>query len=102
MGYNFAEHLVLNTFYRGLVLVINIALFPFLFISQDRGSESLRNYALIVQNFDFILMYWCYAQFFNNVSKIRTFGLTLLTYLFMSTLNLVIGYVAGWIVSALS
>ena len=91
-GYNLAEHLVLNTFYRGLALVINILLFPVLYIYN--GTEI---YILIAQLIDLALMYWCYAQFFNRLSKIESFGLTVLTYLMMSGINVGIGYLIGWI-----
>jgi Protein of unknown function (DUF3667) len=97
-GYNFAEHLVLNTFYTGLVLVITLILFPVIYIYHNSGAEGLKNYAFITQVLDFVLMYWCYAQFFNTISKIESLALTTLTYLFMSIITLVIGYVAGWII----
>jgi len=99
-GYNFAEHLVLNTFYRGLVLVIGLLLFPVLYIYYKNGTEGFKNYAFIIQILDFVLMYWCYSQFFNKISKIKSLGLTLLTYLIMTIINVVIGYVAGWIASS--
>lgn len=99
-GYNFAKHLVLNTFYRGLVLVISLLLFPVLYTYYNNGTEGLKNYAFITQILDFVLMYWCYSQFFNKISKIESLGLTLLTYLIMTIINVVIGYVAGWIASS--
>lgn len=99
-GYSLAEHLVLNTFYRGLVFVIALLMLPLLSILQKSGTEFLNTYALISQLLDFLLMYWCYAQFFNKLTKIQSLGLTALTYLFTSMINMAIGYVAGWIVSA--
>lgn len=98
-GYNFAEHLVLNTFYRGLVLVIGLLMFPVFYINYKNGTESLKNYALISQILDFTLMYFCYSQFFNKISKLQSLGLTLLTYLIMTIISVGIGYVAGWIAS---
>jgi hypothetical protein len=99
-GHDFAEHFVLNTFFRGLVLVIGFLLFPVLYIYHNNGIESLKNYAFITQVLDFVLMYWCYAQFFNKISKIESLGLTLLTYLFMIMINVGIGYLAGRIASS--
>lgn len=96
-GYNFAEHLVLNTFYRGLVLVVNILLFPVLY--TYRGTEI---YILGAQLTDLTLMYWCYAQFFNRLSKIESLGLTVLAYLMMSGINVGIGYSMGWITNFVS
>ena len=92
-GYNLAEHLVLNLYYRGLVLVVALLLFPVLFIVYNKtDSESLMRYALLIQPLDFILMYWCYAQFFNKLTLIKTLGLTTLTYMLMSTINMMIWY----------
>lgn len=99
-GYNFAEHLVLNTFYRGLTLVIALLAIPILYLLNNSGNELVKNYTFMSQSFDFLLMYWCYAQFFNQISKIRTFVLTLYTSLILSFLNLIIGFILGWIVVA--
>ena len=57
-AYNFAEHLVLNTYYWSLVLIGNIVLFPVFYIYS--GTENAINYAFIAQIMDVILMYWCY------------------------------------------
>jgi hypothetical protein len=100
-GYNFAEHLVLNTFYWGLVLVINFLFFPVLYIYFNNNAERLKSYGYISQIFDFVLMYWCYSQFFNKIPKIERLGLILLTFLILSIINIVMGYVTGWIVSSL-
>ncbi|MDB5120104.1 MAG: hypothetical protein JWN56_1322 [Sphingobacteriales bacterium] len=98
-GFNLAEHLVLNTFYRGLTLIFGLVLLPLQYIIYcNSGTEGLKYYALISQLLDFGLMYWCYAQFFNKLTKTRTLGLTVLTYLWMVTINMLFGYVAGWIV----
>ena len=101
-GYNLAEHLVLNIYYRGLELVIALLLFPVLYILYKSGIESLKSYAHLFQLLDFVLMYWCYAQFFDKLTKIQALGLTVLTYSFMSVINMTIGYVAGWIASVVS
>jgi hypothetical protein len=71
-GSNLAEHLVLNTYYRGLVLVISLLLFPVLHIFSSSNTESLRAYVPVFQLLDFVLMYWCYTQFFNKLSKIQS------------------------------
>ncbi len=80
-GYDLAEHLVLNTFYIGLVLVIAFILFPVLYIYDKSSIEGLKSYAFISQLLNFVLMYWCYAQFFNKLTKINALGFTALTYL---------------------
>lgn len=101
-GYNIAEHLVLNAYYRGLVMVISLLLFPLLYVLQKSGMESFRGYAHTFQLLDFVLMFWCYTQFFNKLSMIKVLGLTALTYLFMSVINTTIGYLAGWIANLVS
>ncbi|MDB5288144.1 MAG: hypothetical protein JWR05_3093, partial [Mucilaginibacter sp.] len=102
-GYNIAEHLVLNTFYRGLLLIIALILLPVQYIILHKsGIEGLKSYAFITQFLDFALMYWCYVQFFNKLTKIQSLGLTVLTYLFTLMISMVFGYVAGWIVSSVS
>jgi hypothetical protein len=101
-GYNLAEHFVLNTYYRGLVLVIALLLFTVFYVLYKGGKEWLRVYAPVSQAIDFILMYWCYTQFFNKLTKIQSLGLTLLAYLFMSALNMIIAFLAGLIANAIS
>jgi hypothetical protein len=95
-GYNLAEHLVLNTFYRGLILVINLLLFPVLYIYSD--TNNLKWYGPLLQIIDIVLMYWCYSQFFKNMPKIEVLLLTLLTYFIALSINVVVGYVASWII----
>ena len=90
----------INTFYRGLTLIIALLVFPFLYLLNSSGNELVKNFAFMSQSFDFLLMYWCYAQFFNKISKVKTFVLTLYTSLFLSFLNLIIGFILGWIVVA--
>ena len=94
-GYNIAEHLVLNTYYRSLELIISLLLFPFLYILQRSGKESFKTFAHFIQLLDFVLMYWCYVQFFDKLPKIKVFGLTALTFSFMSVINMTLGYIAG-------
>lgn len=101
-GYNIAEHLVLNTYYRGLVLVISLLLFPVLYIFHSRDSERLKIYVPMFQMIDFVLMYWCYMQFFNKLTKVKSLGLTLLVYIFMAAINMMIAIIAGLIANALS
>lgn len=101
-GYNLAEHLVLNSYYRGLVLVISLLLFPVLYIFHSSRAENLKGYVPIFQIIDFVMMYWCYNQFFNRLNKIRSLGLTLLVYLFMAAINMIIAFVAGLIANAIS
>ena len=101
-GYNVAEHLVLNTYYRGLVLLISLLLFPVLYLFHNSDTGSVNSYVPVFQLIDFALMYWCYAQFFNKLKKTTSFGLTLLAYLFMAAINMIIAFIAGVIANAFS
>lgn len=89
-GYNFAEHLVLNTYYRGLVLLVTLLLIPMMYVSNDLDIKSLMTYAPVSQMVDFILMYWCYYQFFDKMSLIKSFGTSFLAYFYMSVINMAI------------
>ena len=99
-GTNFAEHLVLNTFYRGLLLIVSFLLLPVLYICERNGTPGLKNYAFLTQLIDLVLMYWCYAQFFNKIPAIKSLALTLLTFLIMTAINVGIGYLA-WTVASI-
>lgn len=95
-GYDFAEHLVLNTYICGLILIFSILLFPLIYIF--RGTETLKWYGIFVQWMDLCLMYWCYSQFFNKLSRVKCLGLTFLTFFLSSGITVLIGYFAGWFV----
>jgi hypothetical protein len=100
--YNITEHLVLNTYYRSLTLIIAVILFPVVYLLQKGGGEGLRVYGIVFQLVDIILMCWCYSQFFDKLNKLQSLGLTLLTYLIMATINMSIGYLAGIIVKSVT
>jgi hypothetical protein len=97
-GRNFAEHLVLNTFYTGLTLVVSFLFLPVHYIYSS--GAILKWYAFINLLINFVLMCWCYVQFFNKIPKIKSLSLTLLTYLIMTGINMIIGYAIGWVVSS--
>lgn len=93
--YNLAEHLVLNTYLMGLFLIVSLLVFPIVYIF---GIAVTLQYGIVQQFFLFILMCWCYSQFFNNTSRGKIIGLTGIAFLIISVLNLAIGYFASWIV----
>ena len=99
-GYNFAEHLVLNTFYYGLVLVAGILLFPVLYMYLD--TKNALFYANCAQIIDFILMYWCYSEFFSRLSKTASFGLSALTFFIIANLSVGIAYMLAWVTTFVS
>ncbi|HVM89910.1 MAG TPA: DUF3667 domain-containing protein [Puia sp.] len=101
-GYHFAEHFVLNAYYRGLVLVIVLLFLPVFYLLYKEGKEWLTIYAAILQIIDFVLMYWCYTQFFNKLTWFQSFVLTLLAYSFTLMINLFIAFASGLIANAVS
>jgi hypothetical protein len=99
-GRDFAEHLVLNAYYWGLMMLVNIIAFPILYFYRE--SQAITWYQLGLQAITFYLMYWCYSQFFNQISKIKALGLTFLTFLLSSAILLSVGYFAGWFISIIN
>ncbi len=100
-GYNLAEHLVLNTYYRGLVMMISLLIFPVLYTLHRTDTDSIKTFVPIFQIIDFVLLYWCYSQFFSKLSPIRSLGLTLLSFLFMAAINLVLAFIAGLVANVI-
>lgn len=101
-GYNWAEHFVLNTFYVGLTLVSSLTLLPILFVLKMNGGEGLRGYAILSQSLNFILMFWCYAQFFTQLSIIQKLIRTVLSFILMLFINGTIVFTVVWIYSLVS
>ncbi len=77
-GYNFYEHIYLNTFLASQRLLIRIATFPLLVILD--GTENIFLFRDLLILADIILMVWSYTQFFNKVKKIKAVLLSVLTY----------------------
>ena len=96
-GYNWAEHFVLNTYVVGLILVTSIVLLPVLYIQKLKGEGGLQNYGIFSQCLIFILLFWCYAQFFTNLSIIQKLARTVLSFIFMSFISGTIVFAVGWI-----
>lgn len=91
-GYNFTEHLTLNTFLAGQRLLLRIATFPLLIIFNGTGSIHVFTNFLIL--LDFLLMTWSYCQFFNEVPTVKAILLSILSYvIFLLTFTLVLAVV---------
>ncbi|SFT04119.1 Protein of unknown function [Zhouia amylolytica] len=87
-GYNFIEHMVLNAYAASQRLVVHVMILPLLYASYNSEIESLISRALLFLNL--ILVYWCYSQFFEKVSKVKSFLLTVLTGVFAYTVFMVV------------
>jgi hypothetical protein len=101
-GYNWAEHFVLNTFLVGLILVTSLMLLPVLYILKLNGGRGLQNYAIFSQYLIFILVFWCYAQFFTRLSLLQKVVRTVLSFIIMSVISGSIVFAVAWIYSLVS
>jgi hypothetical protein len=89
-GFNFAEHLVLNSYYRGLFLLFLILVIPFTFFSKTLGINTILLNTALLQMFDFSIMLWSYFRLFDKYPLWKYMLLTLASYVLMSTINIMI------------
>lgn len=88
-GYNYAEHLILNAYSIGQRLFFMIASFPITYYLSS--THHLKLFIRIQFFIEMALMIWVYMQFFNKLSKWRSFFTSLLcTMVFFSFLLLLI------------
>ncbi len=88
-GYNIVEYFILNTFKASQKMFVHIATFPLLYYFN--GTHSMKTLSFIIYLVDVAFIYWTNAQFFNKMSKKKSFLLTLLSQLiFLSCLISVI------------
>jgi len=78
-GYNFIEYFILNTYKAAQKLYVAILFMPILYHYSDTPAIYTVTKALFF--IDFTLYFWTNIQFFNNLSKTKTFFLTILTHL---------------------
>jgi hypothetical protein len=78
-GYNFIEYFVLNTYKASQKLYVAILFIPLLY--HFSGTPAIDTVTKTLILIDFALYFWTNIQFFNNLSKTKTFFLTLLTHL---------------------
>lgn len=89
-GYNFYEHIYLNTFLASQRLMIRIATFPLLVILDGTKEIFLLRDSYIL--LDILLMVWSYTQFFFKLGKIKAVLLTVLSYAIFFILMIVVIY----------
>jgi hypothetical protein len=78
-GYNFIEYFVLNTYKASQKLYVAILFIPLLY--HYSGTPAIDTVTKTLILIDFALYFCTNMQFFNNLSKTKTFFLTLLTHL---------------------
>jgi hypothetical protein len=67
VGYNFVEHLIINTFLIGQRLILHIITFPLYYISN--GTPMLISVDRIINLIGYALAIWTLIQLFKNQSK---------------------------------
>lgn len=89
MRYNYAEYFLLNSFKAAQRLILRLITFPVLYyFNQQPGMRTL---LLIYYICDLLLTYWTNMQFFNQLPKLKTLLLTLLSQLiFLSIFVLIL------------
>ncbi|UNY98171.1 DUF3667 domain-containing protein [Zhouia spongiae] len=92
-GYNFMEHMVLNAYASSQRLLLHIALIPVIYILYGTTYYPWVSRVLLLLNF--ILICWCYSQYFNKQSKVKSILCTVLTGIIAYTI--LIGLFVFWI-----
>jgi len=82
LKYNFAEHLILNTYLASQRMIYRVATFPLLLIAN--GTHHLNLITDLYLIADFGLMLWAYLQFFEKLKKKDIILLTISSYLIMN------------------
>lgn len=89
--YNFTEHLIMNAYLAGQRLFISILTFPILlYFNQIHHLKNLTFLSLLI---NFCLMYWSYSQIFNNLSKTKTFFLSLTSFFLFLALFFILVFI---------
>ncbi|ESU18946.1 membrane protein [Flavobacterium cauense R2A-7] len=94
--YNYTEHVVLNSFAAVQRLTVHLLFLPVFYFFHTQKGFSLTTEVLTV--IDILLMYSCYSQFFNLLSKIKSFFLTLASYAISYLLMVIILFIIMTIV----
>jgi hypothetical protein len=87
-GYNFYEHIYINTFLASQRLLIRIATFPLLVILD--GTENIFLFRDLLILADIVLIVWSYKQFFNKLTKGKAILLSILSYVIFFVLFFII------------
>lgn len=94
-AYNFLEYFILNTYKAAQKLYISILFIPVFYYYS--GTPGIYTVTKIIVFIDFVLYFWTNAQFFNHLTKTKTFFLTLLTHIIFWFIVLVIAVITLFI-----
>lgn len=77
-GYNFIEHIVLNSYMASQRLILRIAIFPITkYFTESENNKLFVDFLMLM---DIVLIFWTYITFFNNLSKIKAFLYSIYSY----------------------
>ena len=77
-GYNFFELFVLNTFKASQRLFVQVLTFPVLLYLKSKGHAEW--FSTLTYIIGVVLIFWTNTQFFNKISRIKAFFLTVLSH----------------------
>lgn len=99
-GYNYVEHLALNSFLAGLKLFLQILLLPLVYMWQNSNNiEMVLTLSFIS---DIALTVWVYGKFFNMFSVAKRALKIFLSYLLVLVFAMAIGMIGGIIIGIMS
>jgi hypothetical protein len=78
-GYNFMEFFVLNAFKASQRLFVQILAFPILLYFN--GKPEIQKFNYIIYLIGIVLILWTNIQFFNRISRIKAFLLSILSHI---------------------
>lgn len=99
-GYNFLEHIIVNTFLTGQRLVLRIATFPLYYLYNE--TPELRTTARIIDAIGYALIFWSLYQLFDMLNKSqRVWRMMLSLAIAFSILFLTFLAVFQWVVGSI-
>lgn len=81
-GFNFVEHIILNTYATAQATFVHIGFIPFLYFFKLTQYLKLGNNLMILMQF--VLLCWVYLSFFKGYSKMKDIFLTVIGFLIYS------------------
>lgn len=77
-GYNFIEHIVLNTYMASQRLILRIVIFPITkYFTESENNKLFVDFLMLM---DIVLIFWTYITFFNNLSRVKAFLYSIYSY----------------------
>jgi hypothetical protein len=92
-GYNFVEHLVMNSFMAGQKLVVQLALFPV--VLYYNGTDMINTILIAMLIIDLIITGLTYCNFFTRYKLISKIFRSIISYIIILLFCLIGGVVAG-------